>query len=74
MSNGGAVSASLLKAAGPELQEELRSKYSHGIKIGEMAISTGKKLQCDNVYHCAFETWNQNDTTKSKQVARNKFY
>ncbi|XP_053390305.1 protein mono-ADP-ribosyltransferase PARP14-like, partial [Mercenaria mercenaria] len=66
----GSVSSALLKAAGPDLQGELNTKYANGIQSGEIAISSGKGLKCDHVFHCTLANWNAADTNTSKHVLR----
>ncbi|VDI82306.1 Hypothetical predicted protein, partial [Mytilus galloprovincialis] len=47
----GAVSKSLLQAAGPGLQSECKRKYPFGIQPGDLAETSGCKLNCKVIYH-----------------------
>ncbi|XP_076451605.1 protein mono-ADP-ribosyltransferase PARP14-like isoform X2 [Babylonia areolata] len=49
----GAISASILQEAGPELQDECRRRYPSGISFGHMARTSGYSLACKEVYHLA---------------------
>ena len=55
--NNGAVSASMLAKGGPGLQDECKSKYPQGIKVGEVAKTAGHGLGCRVVYHLALCPW-----------------
>ncbi|XP_069139611.1 uncharacterized protein [Argopecten irradians] len=48
----GAVSLSILKAAGQEIQREC-DQYYHGVKHGEVAVTHGYNLKCTYVFHGA---------------------
>ncbi|XP_067656555.1 protein mono-ADP-ribosyltransferase PARP14-like isoform X2 [Haliotis asinina] len=48
--NNGAVSRSILKAAGKTIQQELLDRYPQGIQTGDVAVSSGGNLGC-RVYH-----------------------
>ncbi|XP_046558431.1 LOW QUALITY PROTEIN: protein mono-ADP-ribosyltransferase PARP14-like [Haliotis rubra] len=48
--SNGAVSKSILKAAGNTIQQELLAKYPQGIQTGDVAVSSGGNLGC-RVYH-----------------------
>lgn len=47
----GKVSAALLGAAGPGLQQECRHKYPAGIKPNSLAVTAGHDLKCHQVFH-----------------------
>lgn len=64
----GAVSASLLKAAGPELQQEVSGKYPNGIKDGEIAVTSGQKLGCDLILHSSMVNWDGGNADGCKKV------
>ncbi|XP_076460377.1 protein mono-ADP-ribosyltransferase PARP14-like [Babylonia areolata] len=49
----GAISASILKAAGQGLQTECRRTYPNGISTGQIARTSGHNLSCKEVYHLA---------------------
>ncbi|XP_067675632.1 protein mono-ADP-ribosyltransferase PARP14-like [Haliotis asinina] len=65
----GAVSMSLLQAAGPQLQEECNRKYEEGINFGEVAVTKGGNLQCKVVFHGLLLKWN-NGKGKAEKVLR----
>ncbi|XP_046570875.1 protein mono-ADP-ribosyltransferase PARP14-like isoform X2 [Haliotis rubra] len=67
--SSGAVSMSLLKAAGPQLQEECDRKYEEGINLGEVAVTKGGNLQCKSVFHGLLLKWN-NGKGKAEKVLR----
>ncbi|XP_021356001.1 uncharacterized protein LOC110452052 isoform X2 [Mizuhopecten yessoensis] len=52
----GAVSASILKEGGPEIQKEC-DQYYHGVKFGEVAITHGYRLKCKHVFHGALPSY-----------------
>lgn len=49
--NAGLTSKSLLKAAGPGIQQECKKKYKGGIYMGEIAVTEGHNLNCKHVFH-----------------------
>ena len=55
--HNGAVSSSMLREAGPGLQDECHQKYPKGIQSGEIAQTSGHGLQCNQVYHVALCNW-----------------
>ncbi|XP_061194345.1 protein mono-ADP-ribosyltransferase PARP14-like [Saccostrea echinata] len=61
----GAVSASLLNLGGIDIQRECHSKYPHGIEFGDIAVTSGGKLNCKNIFHGALQNWD-----KEKGVAK----
>lgn len=42
----------VLKAAGPEIQQECSNKYPDGIEPGQIAVLKGYRLPCKSVYFC----------------------
>lgn len=75
--NQGAVSNSILQAAGANLQTECKTKMPNGLSPGQILITTGCSLQCKNVYHGACEQWDggkgkaekvRNTATASKRI------
>jgi O-acetyl-ADP-ribose deacetylase (regulator of RNase III) len=64
----GAVSASLLKTGGMELQQEVSKKYPNGIKDCEIAVTSGQSLKCDIVVHSSLANWDGKKDTQCKQV------
>lgn len=56
--NQGAVSQSLLKMGGPGIQAECSQKYSNGIQPGEVAETSGGKLECKKICHGALPGYN----------------
>ena len=57
----GAVSASLLRAGGDALQQDLTQNYPKGLGDGEIAISVGGKLHCFNIFHGSLMNWDGGD-------------
>ncbi|XP_076464939.1 protein mono-ADP-ribosyltransferase PARP14-like [Babylonia areolata] len=49
--HNGAVSSSILKAAGQSLQTECSAKYPGGVQVGGMARTTGHALNCREIFH-----------------------
>ncbi|XP_060608587.1 protein mono-ADP-ribosyltransferase PARP14-like [Ruditapes philippinarum] len=66
----GAVSISLLNVAGKKMQEEVHSKYPHGLKNINIAITSGHKLKCKHVYHTALD---QFDVRKKMECRKRLF-
>ncbi|CAG2243958.1 unnamed protein product [Mytilus edulis] len=56
--NQGAVSQSLLKMGGPGIQAECSQKYSSGIQPGQVAETSGGKLECKMICHGALPGYN----------------
>ena len=57
----GAVSASLLRAGGDAVQQDLTQNYPNGLGDGDIAISVGGKLHCWNVFHGSLINWDGGD-------------
>ena len=55
--NVGAISRSLLAAAGPGMQAELRANYPNGLGRGQVGRTKGHGLRCKSVYHATLLTW-----------------
>lgn len=54
----GAVSKSILTAAGPEIQKEINKKCK-GKQLGDIITTHGFKLKCDYVFHGALEKYDK---------------
>ncbi|XP_069139429.1 protein mono-ADP-ribosyltransferase PARP14-like isoform X2 [Argopecten irradians] len=67
--SNGAVSSSLLAAAGPQMQAECDQNYQ-GIQFGEIAVTQGYNLQCHCVCHGSLPSW---DGGASALVVLQKF-
>ncbi|XP_052261005.1 protein mono-ADP-ribosyltransferase PARP14-like isoform X1 [Dreissena polymorpha] len=63
--NNGAVSKTILKQAGPEIQNELKQAYPNGISEGQVAVTKGHKLKCTNVVHGAVSNWDPKQQKKT---------
>ncbi|XP_025093181.1 uncharacterized protein LOC112563487 isoform X3 [Pomacea canaliculata] len=50
--NHGQVSTALLTVGGDTIQAECTQQYPQGIQPGELAITSGGKLFCKNIFHC----------------------
>ncbi|XP_021378675.1 poly [ADP-ribose] polymerase 14-like isoform X2 [Mizuhopecten yessoensis] len=57
MLNVGMLSKTLLQYGGQSLQTECTSSYPRGIQPGDVAITKGGNLQCQQVYHGTFDSW-----------------
>ncbi|CAI9744149.1 Hypothetical predicted protein [Octopus vulgaris] len=57
--DSGAVSKSILFAAGSEIQDECNQKYPRGISTSKIAITKGYNLNCKNVFHLALPPWDE---------------
>ncbi|XP_036364536.1 protein mono-ADP-ribosyltransferase PARP14 isoform X3 [Octopus sinensis] len=57
--NIGAISKSILNAAGPQIQDECNQKFRRSISTSEIAITKAYKLNCKNVFHLALPYWNE---------------
>ncbi|KAL8581671.1 hypothetical protein ACOMHN_049227 [Nucella lapillus] len=55
--NQGKVSNSILREAGPELQTEMETSYPKPLQYGQVAVTTGCKLQCRHVLHVCLSRW-----------------
>lgn len=54
----GLTSRSILKVAGPGIQEECKKRYKRGIKMGDIAITEGHGLNCKHVFHGSLLSYN----------------
>ncbi|KAH3812354.1 hypothetical protein DPMN_140784, partial [Dreissena polymorpha] len=61
--NKGAVSKTILKQAGPEIQNELKCNYPNGISKGQVAVTKGYKLKCSIVVHGSVSNWDGQNKT-----------
>lgn len=61
----GAVTSSILAKAGQALQDECKTKYPQGVKVGDIACTQGHGLQCKAVYHLTLPNWS---SANSRQV------
>ncbi|XP_053407780.1 protein mono-ADP-ribosyltransferase PARP14-like isoform X2 [Mercenaria mercenaria] len=59
----GAVSSSLLKFGGQNLQVEVSTNYPDGINFGEIAVSAGHNLKCSQVFHTTLSNYDANNAT-----------
>ena len=48
---------SIVKVAGTGIEDEIKNTYSEGIKLGDIAVLSGYKLQCQKVYLAALPKW-----------------
>ncbi|CAG2248583.1 unnamed protein product [Mytilus edulis] len=60
----GTVSASLLNHGGSDLQKECSKKYPNGVNYGEVAVTSGAKLQSKIVCHVSLEKWEDDSSIK----------
>ncbi|KAK7109795.1 protein mono-ADP-ribosyltransferase PARP14-like isoform X1 [Littorina saxatilis] len=61
----GAVSSSILQAAGSGLQDECRTQHPQGVRPGHIAATGGYKLSCQQLYHVSLPKWSGQ---QSKQI------
>ena len=64
----GLVSKALLLAGGPSIQADCNKKYPNGIRLGEIAVTTGGSLKCVNLAHCCLPS--TTDQRKMKKVGK----
>ena len=57
----GALSSSILEAAGDEIQEELLLVKSPDVCYGQVTTTKGHDLSCSFVFHGVLEEWNDDD-------------
>lgn len=62
----GAVASSILQVAGQEIQNECAMKSPSGANYGEVIVTRGYKLCCQNVYHAVCQKWD--DSKKDETV------
>lgn len=55
--DSGKVSRSILRKAGPGIQDQLRNYHPKGMTRGEVAVTRGFSLDCRFVYHGALDYW-----------------
>ena len=53
----GAVSASILKAGGASVQQELKQNYPNGLKDDEIGVSSGGNMNCRYILHGCLVAW-----------------
>ncbi len=71
--NSGAVSKSILQAAGSTIQTEVTQKCPQGLTQGQIVTSSGGNLACNEIYHATFSNWDaaQGATQTAQQVGTN---
>ena len=55
--SNGAVSGSILKEAGAQIQTECSNNYPSGVNHGDVAVTQGYNLNCKFVCHGALPGW-----------------
>ena len=78
--NAGAVSGTILKAAGSGIQDEVNKKCPNGLQDGEHVTSSGGNLNVKLIVHAVLCNWNGStdvakkvkESTFSQQVFRRK--
>ena len=63
----GAVSKSILDAAGKNIQKEIKAN-AHNALRGEIVITKGHNLKCKAVFHGALEGYDEKGSTQQKSV------
>ncbi|OWF43861.1 uncharacterized protein LOC110459139 isoform X2 [Mizuhopecten yessoensis] len=66
----GAVSKALASRAGSQLQRECKKSYPKGLRFGQLAITGGHMLDCQHIFHGAFDLWpwNKRDQKQAKEI------
>ena len=64
----GQVSSAISKAGGDTLQDECKSKAPNGVEPGEIVVTTGGNMECQNVYHGALVCWQGTDGGDAPKV------
>ncbi|KAK3094887.1 hypothetical protein FSP39_007507 [Pinctada imbricata] len=59
----GAVSNSLLNAAGPSIQQECNMNYPNGVQHGQVAVTKGGNLRCSFVCHGSLPSWDSSGSS-----------
>ena len=65
----GALSKTILDAAGHSIQSEVSNKAANGLNPGEMVISSGGNLGCKKIYHVALQGWDSPNGKQAKVVS-----
>ena len=55
----GAVSKSILQAAGPAIQQEVQRESPSELQLGQYVTSTGGNLNCKLIFHTTLGRWDQ---------------
>ncbi|KAL8567911.1 hypothetical protein ACOMHN_059033 [Nucella lapillus] len=66
----GAVSASILKVAGQNLQMECKSKYPGGLQTGGLARTQGHGLNCQEIFHIVLCNYSHPIAQQCGQILR----
>lgn len=53
----GAISKSLVEAAGTVIQEECKHNYQNRMSVGSVAVTSGGIMQCKNIFHAVLMPW-----------------
>ncbi|KAH3793337.1 hypothetical protein DPMN_146845 [Dreissena polymorpha] len=61
----GAVSKTILKQAGPEIQQALKLNYPKGLSDGGVAVTKGYNLKCAHVIHGYVAPWDGQQKTRT---------
>ncbi|XP_052796100.1 uncharacterized protein LOC128228688 isoform X2 [Mya arenaria] len=65
----GALSESLLEAAGTKLQDECDESYPNGVRQGDVAVTEGYKLDC-KIYHGNLPKWDKKNYSAKRILCR----
>lgn len=63
----GAVSQSILKAAGHGLQDEVNNKYPNGLQGFKVATSSGHRLRCKSIMHTSISQSDKKNMNQNKK-------
>ncbi|XP_046557245.1 protein mono-ADP-ribosyltransferase PARP14-like [Haliotis rubra] len=64
--SSGPLTKVVLKAAGETIQDECRQKYPNGIKPGEVAVTSGGRMTCKQIFHITLTDWKPDDADVEK--------
>ncbi|XP_046559107.1 protein mono-ADP-ribosyltransferase PARP14-like [Haliotis rubra] len=65
----GQLSRCILRAAGEEIGEEIRTQRPAGLRVAEIVETSGGRLKCKAIYHCRLPHWT-NKLSKPDVVLR----
>jgi O-acetyl-ADP-ribose deacetylase (regulator of RNase III) len=69
------LSKTISEAAGSQLQDEINLNYSHGIQVGNLAITGGHDIKCKEMFHGTLTSFFAKKTVRClpEQVNEHRF-
>ncbi|XP_067657209.1 protein mono-ADP-ribosyltransferase PARP15-like [Haliotis asinina] len=64
--SNGPLTKAILRVAGETIQDECKQKYPNGIKPGEVAVTSGGRMTCKQIFHITLTTWKPDDAEVEK--------